>query len=227
MITPEEFIFKVIIKDYVSILKAIDEGFDINMQIPGKRPIVETAQTSEDYKMLHILWSAGAAASTPWLKKVFENFEKGIIPEKAKKELPDNAKRFNSNTFSVSKVNISYGELFMNKSGYKMELIIEPFELDNEIVETKICMENISMPDEITNLENKDFVFPEYPIVGYIDGSIYLKNIHNPITIKMISFQNYSNSNKTLKVKVKIVFDFSIIDLKNETVNIYSDLYIR
>ena len=220
MITSEEFIFKIITQDYDGVKKAIEEGFDVNTQVPEKVAIVESAQPAEDYEMLYILWKSGARATTPWLGKVFASFEIGHFPQNEKKEVPQNIKKFNSNNFSMKKLKISNGKLFLSENDCRIELQIHPFELDDEVIATCIYLEDMSLPVDIKDIENKNFDFPAYPQEGCIDSSIYLKNVHNPITVKTISFKKYDKSSDVIKVSLDMEFDFETIDIKNEEVKI-------
>jgi hypothetical protein len=217
MITPEAFVLKVIMQDYEGVKEAFREGFDVNTRIPGRVPLVEAAQPAEDYEMLYILWKAGAVPTTPWLQDVFACFEKGIMPKKEKKELPQKIKKFSQNSFSISKLKIFNGSLLIQDGEWKIVLPIEPFELDGEIIETAIYLESISIPtDSLKQLEDRKFQFPEYPEDGYIDSSVYLKNVHNPITVKTITFKKHNARKNTIHAELEMEFNFEVIDLKNE-----------
>ena len=65
-------------KDYETVRTAIAKGIDVNAKIPGKAadPMI-FAQTAGDMVMLKILWEAGAKPVTPWLEKVFADFDAG------------------------------------------------------------------------------------------------------------------------------------------------------
>lgn len=227
MITPEQFIIKILIQDYEGVQKAIDDGFDVNTQIPDREPIVTTAQASEDYKMLHILWKAGANPTTPWLVEVFEKFERHIIPVKDEKRYCENITRFDSDNFSIKKLNISYGELLFQGNESNIELFIDPFIFDDELVETSIHIIDVCLPSIISEIENKKIVLPQYPDEGYIDSSIYLRNVHNPINVKQIEFKDYDKKDNSIQVLLDLDFEFETISLKNEELQVNTVLSIK
>ena len=109
----------------------------------------------------------------------------------------------------------------------RIELSIKPFELDGEVIQTTIFIEDIALPIDVCNIENKEFLFAYYPQEGYIDSSMYLKNIHNPITVKIITFKEYNKHSNTIRAEFDMIFDFEVIDLKNETYRFSTVLFIK
>jgi hypothetical protein len=59
----------------------------------------------------------------------------------------------------------------------------------------------------LQDLENKTFTFPINPIDGYIDGSIYLFDVHNMIDTTNITFGKFNNQKIPIKTVLRIDFE--------------------
>lgn len=59
----------------------------------------------------------------------------------------------------------------------------------------------------LQELENKMFTFPINPEEGYIDGSIYLFDVHNIVDTISLSFGEFKNQKITLKINQRIDFE--------------------
>jgi hypothetical protein len=59
----------------------------------------------------------------------------------------------------------------------------------------------------LQELENKTFTFPINPDEGYIDGSIYLFDVHNIIDATSISFGKFNNQKIPIKTVLRIDFE--------------------
>jgi hypothetical protein len=57
------------------------------------------------------------------------------------------------------------------------------------------------------DLENKTFTFPINPAEGYIDGSIYLFDVHNMIDSNSITFGKFKNQKIPIKTVLRIDFE--------------------
>jgi hypothetical protein len=60
----------------------------------------------------------------------------------------------------------------------------------------------------LQDLENKTFTFPINPDEGYIDGSIYLFDVHNIIDVTSITFGKINN--KKIPIKTVLSIDFEL-----------------
>ncbi len=58
------------------------------------------------------------------------------------------------------------------------------------------------------DLENKVFEFPINPAEGYIDGSIYLFDVHNPFDVKEIKFKEWKNGSVDATLHYDIDFEY-------------------
>ena len=126
-------------------------------------------------------------------------------------------------------------ELFENKDisisptlFYKIWIELEPFEMKGEMYETNIFLEFIRLNiNKIKELENTKFEFPINPWDWYIDGSIYLFHVHNPIDVTNLSFGKIENGKIATQIIFNIDFEFEstgYFNLYQQIINI--DLYL-
>jgi hypothetical protein len=59
----------------------------------------------------------------------------------------------------------------------------------------------------LQDLENKTFTFPINPDEGYIDGSIYLFDVHNIVDTTSLSFGKFKNQKIPIKTVLRIDFE--------------------
>ena len=71
---------------------------------------------------------------------------------------------------------------------FNIHINLEPFTLDGEVVETAFHLERVRLPANTKAWAKQTFTFPRNPKDGYIDGSIYLRNVHNPADVTSIKF---------------------------------------
>ena len=72
---------------------------------------------------------------------------------------------------------------------YTMEVELEVFEIDNEIIDTSFILDFIDFKiNNLQQLENKTFDFPIYPKSGYIDASVYILWTHHPVSVTRMTF---------------------------------------
>jgi hypothetical protein len=91
---------------------------------------------------------------------------------------------------------------------FDIEIPVEPFELDGETQETAVRLDFIQF--DVTDwrrLSGRTFRFPPSPTPGFIDGSLYLANAHNPADVTTIRCGTVEN--KVLKAEIDIQFDFT------------------
>jgi hypothetical protein len=85
-----------------------------------------------------------------------------------------------------------------------IEISLLPFVFNDVVVETSIHLSNVAIPSvSMAELNGRTFDFPVNPVVGYIDGSIYLDGVHHPVDITQLSF-----SNSSVKMVGVFVFEF-------------------
>ena len=86
-------------------------------------------------------------------------------------------------------------------------ILMEPFLLDAEIVDTSIRLDGIELPSvHLKEIAGKSFSFPVNPAEGYIDGSIYLEGVHHPVDVVALNFPLSRDGG--LSVTVKGIYKF-------------------
>jgi hypothetical protein len=91
--------------------------------------------------------------------------------------------------------------------GYEIEIPIAPFELPEGWVETSIRLDFVELP-ELGDIEARTFPFPTSPEPGYIDGSIYLRETHNPVDITEVEFGSWQEDEIEATLRMRILFEF-------------------
>jgi hypothetical protein len=85
---------------------------------------------------------------------------------------------------------------------------LAPFSIDEEHVDQSIDfdlgLEAFSLPD----LVGQTFTFPSNPEEGYVEGSIYIWSVHNPIDLHSITFGAASEDAIKAKADMTFVFEF-------------------
>jgi hypothetical protein len=100
----------------------------------------------------------------------------------------------------------------------KIIILMTPFLLDQEIIDTSICLDGVDLPSNILKeLSDNTFEFPVNPTDGYIDGSIYLQGKHHPVDVSSLVFSKSRDGNLKLIVKGIYVLEFEGLDKLENT----------
>ncbi len=92
---------------------------------------------------------------------------------------------------------------------YAIQIELEDFEIENTLVSTTISLNSIRLNiSSIKDLKNRIFEFPINPTEGYIDGSVYLFDVHNPFDVKKIEFKNWDDGFIDATICYDIDFEF-------------------
>ena len=204
-------------RDYVAIEKALKNGFAANTMLNQKSTGIELASYIEDIRMVEIFWKYGAAASTGYLQEIVAAFEKGKTYLDFEKKEDVNKNLNLSENFSVSKLIFLKGTISQNENKYyQIELPIAAFIFEQRTVETKIDLTRIILPKSLSECIGENISFPINPTEGYVDGSIYLAERHNPVDVYEITF--ISQADNLLELEMKMIFNFEYegTGLKNE-----------
>ena len=121
--------------------------------------------------------------------------------------------------FSVQK--LQFIEATISKVEDKMYHIIIPiskFIFENNIMDTAINLTQVALPNDLSNCVGKTVNFPINPNQGYIDGSIYLAERHNPVDISEIKFISIEKNNLNVEISMAFDFEYEGTGLKNETI---------
>ena len=74
--------------------------------------------------------------------------------------------------------------------------------------ETEIMLDGIALNTaDVRTIRGRGFDFPVIPYPGYIDGSVYFANVHNPVDCDRITF--LSEIGDHLSLKLHCVIDFT------------------
>ena len=91
---------------------------------------------------------------------------------------------------------------------YDINLPIRPFEFEGEVQDTLVCLSRIRFDvSDWRKLPRSEFRFPINPTQGYIDGSMYLGDAHNPVDVTRIRFGRLDGN--VLEAELDIQFDFT------------------
>jgi hypothetical protein len=126
---------------------------------------------------------------------------------------------------------ISAGFMVREKDSceYSIELPILPFMFEEEETITSIRLNRVDFKTANLNwLSDKDFEFSANPEPGYIDASVYLGGIHNPVDVKKISFSKILRfrSISFTSIDFEVDFIFELIDLENIHKSIKTNIII-
>jgi hypothetical protein len=81
-------------------------------------------------------------------------------------------------------------------------------DITNKNYQTSVQLDWIKLNiRSLQDLENKTFTFPINPADGYIDGSIYLFDVHNMIDTTSITFGKFNNQKIPIKTVLRIDFE--------------------
>jgi len=91
---------------------------------------------------------------------------------------------------------------------FGIEIPVAPFKYRRRTQTTEVRLDFISLPvSDWRDLGGREFAFPVNPEPGYIDGSLYLGNVHNPADTTLIRFGRFNES--TLPARLEIRVDFT------------------
>lgn len=91
---------------------------------------------------------------------------------------------------------------------FDITIPVEPFNYRGSSHRTALRLEFIALPvRDWRDLAGRDFEFPVNPEPGYIDGSIYLENVHNPVDVIAIRFGEFDE--QVMPISLQGVIDFT------------------
>ena len=93
---------------------------------------------------------------------------------------------------------------------YSMEVELETFEIDNEIIDTSFILDFIDFKVyDLQELENQTFDFPMYPEKCYIDASVYILWTHHPVSVSKLSFGKIDDGYISVNIDYNIEYLYS------------------
>jgi hypothetical protein len=123
-----------------------------------------------------------------------------------------------TNNFSVKKFKFLEGTIIFKTEleSFGINIPIETFSLDDRKVETELRLDRILLTEELSKYIGQKILFPTNPTEGYIDGSVYLKDTHNPIDVTEIEFISLEEKLMIIKLRMNFLFEYEGIGFKNE-----------
>jgi hypothetical protein len=216
--TNEDILKLLLERNYEAVEEALKNGFDSNTKLNENSTGIELASHLEDIRMVEVFYKYGAEASTEYLKEIVAAFKKGKTYLDFEKQKEDATKYLDLNkNFSVDKLQFINGSIMTLENRLEnIHIPIAKFVLDGEIINTAIRLDRISLASTLNNMIGKTVSFPINPAEGYIDGSIYLKETHNPVDVTEIKFLKLADS--LITIEITMHFEFEGGGLKNETI---------
>jgi hypothetical protein len=216
--TEKELLNLIVERDYEAVEVALKNGFDVNKSLNNDTTGIEWASYTEDIQMMEIFWKYGAKSENEYVQDFIKEFEKGKTyldfqeVEENKEDYPNLTE-----SFSITKFQFLEGSIQEFEDNFFTIFIpISKFVLDDEIIEASIRLDEIQLPESLSSCIEKTIKFPINPVEGYIDGSIYLRNCHNPVDVTEINFLKLENQKITLVMKMNFDFEYESIGFNNE-----------
>lgn len=92
---------------------------------------------------------------------------------------------------------------------YAIDVPLEPFEMDGELVDTSIRLDFVPLPvPHAQAATGREFSVPVNPQDGAIDASVYLDGRHNPIDVTEIAFGRVKDGTVDVTLTMRILFEF-------------------
>jgi hypothetical protein len=130
-------------------------------------------------------------------------------------------------TFPKESLVPSQASIRRRRVGFDIRIDLQPFTLDDEMVETAFCLDGVQLPSDTQAWAGQTFIFPRNPTDGYIDGSAYIRHVHNPADVTSIRFGELVGDTITAEFSIQIVFEFEGTGFQNTDVKISVPLQIR
>ena len=92
---------------------------------------------------------------------------------------------------------------------YTIEINLAEIELENKKINTSLYLDFIRLTIyKLQDLENRIFEFPINPSSGFIEGSVYLFDVHNPVDVRKIKFSTIKNNSIDATLYFDINFEY-------------------
>lgn len=217
--TAKEILNLIVEQNYQAVENALQNGFDANTVVNNGVTGIEWASYTDDYRMMEIFWKQGAKPTTEYIEDIVAKFEKGktYLDLQETEENPSDYPDL-TDVFSVTKWKFLQGEFNKEEGYYSIILPVSKFVLDDEIVATSVQLYAIELPENLPSYIGETISFPLNPNDGYIDGSVYLRNVHNPVDVPKIKFLKLESDCIELEITMKFDFEYESIGFKNETI---------
>ena len=227
--TPKKLLDYIVERNYEAVENALQNGFDANTLLQNDTAGIQWASYTDDFRMIEIFWKHGAKPTTEYIEDIVTEFENGktYLDLKEAEENADDYPDF-TNDFSVTKWDFLNGQFKIEEENYySIVLPVSKFVLDGEITSTSIDLYAIELPETLESYIGKTVSFPVNPNEGYIDGSVFLRNAHNPVDVTEIRFLKVEKDFIELELTMTFDFEYEDVGLKNETIKSVVQLAIK
>lgn len=224
--TDKEILNLIVERNYVAVETLIRNGFDVNKPIDNgtlgfDTTGIEWSSYGNDIRMMELFWKNGATTENEFINELILEFEKGktyLDFENENESLNDYIDL--TQHFSVTQLEFLTGSIVKNEEEnyYTLFLPLSKFVLDNEIVDTSIRLDFIVLQNNLETYVGKSIHFPINPVEGYIDGSVWIRNSHNPVDVTEIKIITIENEKLTAEITMSFDFEFEQIGFKNEKI---------
>jgi hypothetical protein len=130
-------------------------------------------------------------------------------------------------TFPKESLVPSQASIRRGRFGFDIRIDLQPFTLDDEKIETAFCLDGARLPADTRAWARQTFTFPRNPTDGYIDGSVYIRHVHNPAEVTSIRFGELTGDTITAEFSIQIIFEFEVTGFQNTDVKISVPLKIH
>lgn len=101
-----------------------------------------------------------------------------------------------------------YGLLNLSAEQPSLLIDLESFTLDGEEVQQSLDFKLEIFTCDLSELAGRTFEFPSNPEEGYVEGSIYIWSVHNPIDLHSVAFEASEGDTVRAILDMTFVFDF-------------------
>jgi hypothetical protein len=119
--------------------------------------------------------------------------------------------------------------------GLEIEIQLQPFELEGYAVDpddesntirTSISLSDIHLPvRQLSKLAGQTYRFPVNPTPGYIDGSIYVGGVHNPVEVTELCFGKLIRDTEIeVTATMRMLFEFEDSGYRDRDANVRATL---
>ena len=122
----------------------------------------------------------------------------------APERFPLEAVRFEGGVFLLDQLEPNATEMIIPVRGTFPVFEPEPEEVETDLV-ASFAQPPVRMIQELSGASLK---FPVNPTEGYIDASIYLANVHNPVDITALRFGPVNELTVQVWVEAELLFEF-------------------
>ena len=99
-----------------------------------------------------------------------------------------------------------------------IEIDLAPIDLfkDGEFLDRLIRLDRVKLPTtDLAALSGRTFDFPVNPEEGYIDGSVYFLDRHNPVDVTKIVFSAFERDGAIVTIEAAFLMEFEGTGYRN------------